>query len=86
MSENTLENIIFGLKEEIKELKVENKRLKSFIDFKTANITCENCKQQTIKDLLIPLMEAEKQLDPLKTGIRWAILKGWCKKYNIEVE
>jgi hypothetical protein len=86
MSENTLENIIFGLKTELKELKAENEHLKSFIDFKTANIRCDNCKQQVVKDLLTSLMSAEQQLDPLKTGIRWSILKSWCKKYNIEVD
>lgn len=86
MSENTLENIIFGLKAELEKLKAENERLKAFIDFKTANIMCDNCKQQIVKDLLTSLMSAEQQLDPLKTGIRWSILKGWCKKYNIEVE
>ena len=49
MSERTLENIIFGLQTELKELKAENERLKSFIDFKTANVMCEKCKEQIIK-------------------------------------
>ena len=67
MSENTLENIIFGLKEEIKGLKergekiinelhktidkqkAEIEQLKTFIDFKTANVMCEKCKEQIVK-------------------------------------
>lgn len=38
----------------------------------------------TAKEILIPLMEMEKQIDPLKTGIRWSALKGFCKKYGIK--
>ena len=49
MSERTLEIIIFGLQTELKELKAENERLKSFIDFKTANVMCEKCTEQIIK-------------------------------------
>ena len=42
--------------------------------------------KDTAKEILIPLMEMEKQIDPLKTGIRWSTLKGFCKKFGIEVE
>ena len=50
MEENKLESIIFGLKETIKEQKAEIERLKGFIDFKTANIMCDKCKEQAVKD------------------------------------
>ena len=103
MSENTLENIIFGLKAELKELKAENERLKKrhgVALLRNDDLDLENYElkkqitelkekrenMQVVKDLLTSLMSAEQQLDPLKTGIRWSILKGWCKKYNIEVE
>jgi hypothetical protein len=50
----------------------------------------EKAKQQAIKDvakeILLPLIDCEKQIDPLKTGIRWSVLKGFCKKFGIEVE
>jgi hypothetical protein len=42
--------------------------------------------KDTAKEILIPLVETEKQIDPLKTGIRWSVLKGFCKRYGVEVE
>ena len=44
----------------------------------------EQAVEDTAREILIPLMEMEKQIDPLKTGIRWAVLKGFCKKYGIK--
>lgn len=41
--------------------------------------------KDTAKEILIPLIDCEKQIDPLKTGIRWSILKGFCKKFDVEV-
>lgn len=38
------------------------------------------------KEILVPLIGCEKQIDPLKTGIRWSVLKGFCKKFGVEVE
>ena len=50
----------------------------------------EEEKQQAVKDtakeILIPLIDCEKQIDPLQTGIRWSVLKGFCKKFGVEVE
>ena len=71
MSERTLENIIFGLKEELKELKAENERLKSFIDFKTANIMCDNCKQQIVKAETERLTEENGQLKGYNSGLEY---------------
>lgn len=42
--------------------------------------------KDTAKEILLPLIGCEKQIDPLKTGIRWSVLKGFCKKFDIEVE
>ena len=54
-----------------------------------AGTSCHWCKEQTVKDtakeILIPLIDCEKQIDPLQTGIRWSVLKGFCKKFSIEV-
>lgn len=50
------------LQKQIDELKAKNERLKSFIDFKTANIRCDNCKQQVIKDTAEKFAEMAKEL------------------------
>lgn len=42
--------------------------------------------KDTAKEILVPLIGCEKQIDPLKTGIRWSVLKGFCKKFGVEVE
>ena len=55
---------------------------------KTIKITdiLDFTRKNTAKEILLPLIGCEKQIDPLKTGIRWSVLKGFCKRFDVEVE
>ena len=78
----------FKLQKQVNELKAENTEL---YKEHTTLIAGSILKQQdivkdTAKEILVPLIDCEKQIDPLKTGIRWSVLKGFCKKFGVEVE
>ena len=42
--------------------------------------------KDTAREILLSLIGCEKQIDPLETGIRWSVLKGFCKKFGVEAE
>lgn len=46
----TYKTIMDGQNKMLDEQKAEIERLKNFIDFKTANVMCDKCKQQAVKD------------------------------------
>lgn len=46
----------------------------------------DNAVKDTATEILVSLIGCETQIDPLKTGIRWSVLKGFCKKYGVEAE
>ena len=69
------------------EQKAEIERLKTFIDFKTANVMCDKCKQQAVKDTAKEICDLilehwEKKQFVECDWLRVAI----SEKYGVEVE
>ena len=54
----TQRHLIDLIKKDKAELEKQVDKLKTFIDFKTANVMCDKCKQQTVKDTVKEIFEA----------------------------
>ena len=91
-----LQKQVDKLKEERENMQAEILRFEDMkftqehCDLYKENEWLKECLQQAVKDtakeILIPLIGCEKQIDPLQTGIRWSVLKGFCRKFGVEVE
>lgn len=67
----------------IAEQKAEIERLKTFIDFKTANVVCEKCKQQAVKDTAKEICE---MIDRTCISSKGYLCRIILKRYVVEVE
>ena len=73
-----------NMEREIFVLEEDNRRLKGYIDFKTANVMCDKCKEQAVKDT------AREIYDWLKEhtfdGAGWELVKTYFREKGVEVE
>lgn len=83
-----LNNEKFELQKQVDELIIKNENAqKALYNYLQPRKEIEmQAVKDTAKEILIPLIDCEKQIDPLQTGIRWSVLKGFCKKFGVEVE
>ena len=74
---------------EILVLEEDNRQLKSYIDFKTANIMCDKCKEQAVKDTAKEIYDKVEEiwLDCTTIAVLVQRIENWIKeRYGVEVE
>ena len=72
----------------IEELQKKTNKLKTYIEFKTANVMCDKCKEQAVKDTAKEILSDLKEyyfeaMDNTDCAARFDF---WCRLCGLEVE